>query len=201
MPTPTPIRIKVVRKPVAAPCPADEDSMTVTSVPVIKVKAKKLEYKKNETSFLCPHCDFTCPLENQSTMHYHLKKHDNFLPHKCKECGMRFLQKSLLDFHMAARHTADTQKIQCPCADCNYADLRKGNVVIHFLRIHLKDLVSQIQKPAQEEGCVAHCAVCNASFKNTTGFLYHASNCITIQQNHSMFSAWNQVQTAGKVGA
>ncbi len=114
---------------------------------------------------------------------------------------MRFSQKALLDSHIAARHsTGEVNKFKCPCEGCKYEDMRKGNVVIHFVRIHLKDLVSQLMTTSQEEGCVAHCSVCNTSFKNKTGFFYHASNCVKVGANHTMFGAWNQIHT-GKVAA
>jgi hypothetical protein len=187
-----PIRIKVRKAP----------SLETSSQTQEQVQPKKkMEYIRLDNCFQCPKCPFTCSLENQSTMFYHMKTHENFLPYKCKHCNERYLQKSLLDFHIAARHTSDVKKIQCPCTNCKFEDLRKGNVVIHFNRIHLADLIADIKMPSNEEKCVATCKTCNESFKNMTGFLYHASNCITVPENHAMFSAWNQIQTAGKVGA
>lgn len=195
-----PIRIKV-RKAPSVDCTATTTTTTITTATTtnttqIVQQPKKLKYIRTDTCFQCPHCEFTSPLDNQSTMHYHMKKHDNFLPHKCKHCNMRFLQKSLLDFHITARHSNDAKKIPCPCETCKYEDLRKGNVVIHFLRMHLKDCIAEIQQPSQQEGCVAHCVMCNASFTNMTGFLYHASNCISVPENHEMFSSWSQIKTS-----
>jgi transcription elongation factor Elf1 len=76
-----------------------------------------LKYQKNvDGIFTCIHCPYTA--KNQSTMHYHLKKHEGALPHACKHCNQKFLQKSLLDLHTTARHPN-------ACNHCNHKEFEQ----------------------------------------------------------------------------
>ncbi len=161
-----------------------------------RIREMVLKYIKNANGdFTCPHCEFTAT--HQSTMHYHLKKHDGALPHACKHCDMRFLQKSLLDLHVKSRHTETLEKkdmFKCPCSGCGYEDIRKGNRLIHFVRIHLKKLVDGLKTKSTTEGCVASCTECNQSFKSLTQFYYHAASCVKPAQDHPMFNDWMTVR-------
>ena len=184
-----------------------------------------LKYQKNaEGHFICSHCPYTA--KNQSTMHYHLKKHDGALPHACKHCNQKFLQKSLLDLHTSARHpnacghcnhkefeykaqldthivTTHTnvvakdvkEKFKCPCNSCGYEDLRKGNRLIHFIRVHLKEYTDSLKVKSVEPNCITSCKSCKKSFKSMTQFYYHASNCvIPPQENHALYKDWLAVK-------
>ncbi len=154
-------------------------------------------YTKNtDGKFTCPHCTYTA--KHQSTMHYHLKKHEGSLPHQCKHCSMRFIQKALLDLHVQSRHPESTeptkQAYKCPCEGCAYEDIRKGNRLIHFIRVHLKSLVESLRKKSCQEGCVAQCTACNQSFKSMTQFYYHASSCVMLEETSPMFQNWTTVR-------
>ena len=64
-----------------------------------------LKYIKDEDgNFVCSHpgCGFT--KRNQSTLHYHMKKHEEQLDHICKTCKKQFLQKQTLDLHIRSKH-------------------------------------------------------------------------------------------------
>ncbi len=154
-------------------------------------------YTKNENNeYVCQHCDFTA--KNQSTMHYHLKKHDGSL-HPCKYCNAKFLQKSLLDMHIRARHSETIQKkektevFSCPCKDCCYEDIRKGNRLIHFVRVHLKGLVESMKKKTDTENSVIGCKECNSEFKSMTQFYYHASKCVKPSTDHKHYEEWKTI--------
>ena len=156
------------------------------------------EYTKNEQGeYICPHCNYTA--KHQSTMHYHLKKHEGALPHACSHCKMRFVQKSLLDLHIKARHPQATEKkeyVECPVPNCGYKDIRKANCVIHFARIHLREIVDKLKgKPSnKEEKAVCVCTKCDKSFKSATHYYYHAATCISLAPVHPMADMWQQVK-------
>jgi len=154
-------------------------------------------YKKNEEDrYICSHCPYTARI--QSTMHYHLKKHQGALPHACKHCSQKFLQKSLLDLHISARHkevlqTQEQNKFKCPC--CSYEDIRKGNRMIHFLRVHLKDCTNTLKIPIKDATpYVASCKGCTNQFKSMTQFYYHASSCVTPNETHKYYKDWKSIQ-------
>ena len=157
-----------------------------------------LEYFKNATGeFLCQHCQFTA--RNQSTMHYHLKKHEGALPHPCKICDARFLQKGLLDMHIKSRHSEtleEKETFKCPCKGCPYEDIRKGNRLIHFTRVHLKDLTESLKCKAIDTMYVASCKSCQQNFKSLTQFYYHASKCVDPSSTHPMSAIWNQLKAS-----
>lgn len=154
------------------------------------------EYSKNEEGqFICPHCNYTA--KYQSTMHYHLKKHEGALPHACTHCKMRFLQKSLLDIHIKARHPQANEKkdyVECPVPNCGYKDIRKANCVIHFARIHLREIVDKLKVKTTEENAICQCSKCNKNFKSATHYYYHSASCISLAPVHPMAELWKQVR-------
>jgi hypothetical protein len=154
-----------------------------------------LEYFKNEAKeFVCQHCQFTA--QNQSTMHYHLLKHQGALPHPCKICDARFLQKSLLDMHIKTRHSETLDKkttFKCPHESCTFECIQKGNVITHFTRMHLKDLTESLKCKPNEDECVVGCKSCQQSFKSLTRFYYHASKCVNPPSSHPLYGLWNQL--------
>jgi hypothetical protein len=155
-----------------------------------------LKYNTTESGeYICHHCQFTA--KNQSTMHYHLKKHEGPLPHPCKHCSARFMQKSLLELHIRSRHSETLEKkdtFKCPCEGCHYEDIRKGNRLIHFVRVHMKDLSDTLKTKTDQEGCVTECKCCNKGFKNLTQFYYHASDCIEPTEKHTEYSNWKAIK-------
>lgn len=153
--------------------------------------------KNTEGLFVCHHCQFTA--KNQSTMHYHLAGHDNVLPHKCKHCDQRFPQKSVLDIHLKLKHAETLDKnetYKCPCNGCNYEDIRKGNRLIHFIRVHLKDVVGKLKVKAknQDDKYVCACSACDKSFKSSTMFFYHAHTCVNLPTTHTYYNDWMTIQ-------
>lgn len=151
-----------------------------------------LKYIKNDEGiFVCPHCDFTA--KHQSTMHYHLKNHEGALPHPCKHCKARFLQRSLLDLHVRSRHPEVLEKketFKCPCAGCDYEDIRKGNRLIHFLRVHFAKYVESLKETLKTNDKHITCKKCKDSFKSNTQFIYHAKNCIEPEETHEYYKSW-----------
>ena len=148
-------------------------------------------YNKNsDGTYLCNDCEFTT--HNQSTMHYHMKKHVGSLEHECKECEMKFSQKSQLNLHIKSRHSTTPKKeYTCPC--CPYKDHRKGNCVIHFTRIHLKDITDKLKLKPTEANTVAHCSQCSKSFKSMTLYYYHVSSCIRLTDEHPLKNEWTEL--------
>ena len=148
-------------------------------------------YKKNsDNDFICPDCPFTT--HNQSTMHYHRRNHTGNLTYECTECSMKFLQKGVLDLHIKSKHTTnDKKEFNCPC--CSYSDLRKGNCLIHFARIHLKELTDKMKLKPKDATSVAECSECSKNFKNTTSFYYHLGSCIKLPTDHAHYQAWAKI--------
>jgi hypothetical protein len=147
--------------------------------------------KNNDGSFVCPHCDFTA--KHQSTMHYHLKNHEGALPHPCKHCKARFLQRSLLDLHIRSRHPESLEKketFKCPCEGCKYEDIRKGNRLIHFLRVHFTKYVEMLKEVSKQNDKEITCKKCKNSFKSNTQFIYHSNKCIEPDVTHNDYKAW-----------
>lgn len=145
-------------------------------------------YKKNSNNdFVCPDCPFTA--HNQSTMHYHLRNHTGVLEHECPDCDMKFLQKGVLDLHIKSKHNKVTKKeFTCPC--CTYTDLRKGNCLIHFARIHLKELTDKMKLKTHDG---TECSECEKHFKNITSFYYHLGTCVKLPSNHTHYEMWSKI--------
>ena len=140
------------------------------------------KYQKNaDDLFVCPHCNET--KKNQNTMHYHLKKHEGSLPHTCKHCSKKFLHKNMLDLHISARHpetTADNEKTNFCCNSCDYSSLTKSNRLIHFMRVHCRDITSK-----NKDG--DSCKVCSKEFNNSTAFYYHTVKCCPPKEGHNAY--------------
>lgn len=161
----------------------------------------KLTYIKTaDGMYKCPHCPFTSG--PQSTMHYHMKREhcEGELKFKCKHCQKKFVQQSLLDLHMNSWHPQEVAKREkknvfcCPHPECNVQDLRKGNIISHFCRIHLKDLVDKALKPSSD-GCAISCSCCNQTFKSKPSFNYHVFRCVKPSEDHAIYKYWNELST------
>ena len=156
-----------------------------------------LKYNKTESGeYICHHCQFTA--KNQSTMHYHLKKHEGPLPHPCKHCSARFMQKSLLELHIRSRHSETLEKkdtFKCPCGECDYEDIRKGNRNIHFIRIHLRDILDKLNDTPTEPNCMIACKECKHNFKSMTQFFYHAIDCVKVSPDHIHYDEWKYIKS------
>jgi hypothetical protein len=138
-------------------------------------------YQRDEQGlFVCPHCDYK--KSNQSTMHYHLKKHEEQLSHICKLCKKGFLQKQTLDLHIRSKHpellkTPDAKKYSCCFDNCTFSSLTKGNMVIHCIRIHFQEEMKDIMKT--KENNELECEACRKEFYSSSSFYYHAFQCLS----------------------
>lgn len=150
-------------------------------------RTMKLTYIKDaDGRFVCPNgCKFRTP--NQSTMHYHMKKHLKEMSYTCKKCSKGFLQKQALDLHMQSKHpekqAAITQKFVCPYDDCEFTAITKGNTIIHCLRAHFHDEVTHIMEH-DEDARTFVCSECLTEFSSTSAFYYHAKKCIYLDNNN-----------------
>ncbi len=144
-------------------------------------KDMPLTYTKNEEGlFVCPHCDYK--KSNQSSMHYHMKKHEEQLSHICKTCKKGFLQKQTLDLHIRSKHpelakTSDSKKFKCPFDGCDFTSMTKGNCVIHCLRIHFQEEIREIMN-VDEETKTIECTKCEQEFNSSCSFYYHTKQCL-----------------------
>jgi hypothetical protein len=149
-------------------------------------------YTKNQDGlFTCAHCKFVA--KNQSTMHYHLKKHDGVLPHPCSHCDQRFLQKGVLDLHIKIHHPETLEErnmFVCSFPGCEYEDAQKGNTHIHFLRVHMKDISDGIKRKSTDQAFKHCCTKCSQGFKSPTQFYYKTHACIIPSENHPNYQFW-----------
>jgi hypothetical protein len=148
----------------------------------------KLKYIRNEQGhYVCPICGTV--KENQNTMHYHIKRHADSLPHVCKICKKGFLQKQTLDLHMTARHpdviaandSRTTKEFVCPVDGCAFKALAKGNCRVHILRVHFQEEVKEIMKVDDDK--TIKCDICNDTFNSPGAFYYHCHDCIILAEN------------------
>jgi hypothetical protein len=147
-----------------------------------------MKYIKNDEGlFVCPTCGVT--KKNQNTMHYHMKKHMDELPHVCKTCKKSFLQKQTLDLHIASRHPEVAQESEnivqysCPFDGCGFTSFSKGNCRTHVLRIHFAEEISNIMSKG-DNGCIT-CTNCYNDFKSHGSFYYHCVSCLSLSEGDS----------------
>ena len=133
-------------------------------------------YIKNEDgNFVCPDCGAI--KKNQSTMHYHIKKHEEQLTYVCKDCKQGFLQKQTLDLHIRSKHPGKEiiKKFNCTHDNCTFSALTKGNCIIHYLRVHYQDEIDNIMV---KDGNSIMCSECDTEFNSLCAFYYHCKDCI-----------------------
>lgn len=147
--------------------------------------------KDDDGNFVCPHpgCGFT--KQNQSTLHYHMKKHEEQLDYICKTCKKQFLQKQTLDLHIRSKHPEiikdeilqSEKKFKCPFDNCNFTTLTKGNCIIHCLRVHFQDEINNIMIKDNETKMI-YCDKCQKEFTSSCAFYYHCKNCISFDNKN-----------------
>ena len=136
------------------------------------------EYKKNaDGHFVCPHCGETKRL--QSTMHYHMKRHEGKLPFECKICKKSFLHASTLELHKKAQHQKEQERMfKCPMPGCTYeGTLTKANLLIHYVRKHCKD---EAAASNGADNAAPKCKHCEKECKSLTAFHYHLVGCMRL---------------------
>ena len=140
-----------------------------------KTTTMTLTYIKKDGKFICPECG--AQKNNQSTMHYHMKKHEEQLSAVCKICKKGFLQKQTLELHMKSKHPDinDTKKFKCTHNNCEFTALTKGNCIIHYIRVHFQDEIDNIMI---KDGKTVHCIECEKDFSSSCAFYYHCKDCI-----------------------
>jgi hypothetical protein len=169
------------------------DIKTTTSMP--------LKYIKNEQgNFVCPHpgCGFT--KRNQSTLHYHMKKHEEQLEHVCKTCKKQFLQKQTLDLHIRSKHpemlkdniTVNDKKFKCPFDNCDFNALTKGNCVIHCLRVHFQDEIKNMMLINNDTKTI-ECNDCDKQFNSSCAFYYHCKGCMNIDKKNDKYIKFQSI--------
>lgn len=133
-------------------------------------------YQKNSNGlYICLSCKYTS--QNQNTMHYHYKTHDE-KDHKCSKCEKEFISKQALEKHMIAKH--ETSKQLYSCKSCTFQSSSKGNCQIHHVRMHCK---KEILKILEESDSGLNCKSCNKTFNGPTSYYYHAFDCLKIEES------------------
>lgn len=140
------------------------------------------KYIRNETGqFVCPTCGVT--KEKQNTMYYHMKRHEEEMPHTCGICKKGFLQRQTLELHMRSKHADAPEKVSkayaCPHADCEFSAHTKGNCRTHYYRVHCGLEVAEILYHDKEAGTI-ECVGCDRTFSSLGLFYYHCSECISV---------------------
>jgi hypothetical protein len=159
-----------------------------------------LKYIKDEDgNFVCSHpgCGFT--KRNQSTLHYHMKKHEEQLDHICKTCKKQFLQKQTLDLHIRSKHpelikdTSNSEKkFKCPFDNCEFSALTKGNCVIHCLRVHFQDEINNMMTKDNETKMI-YCNECQKEFTSSCAFYYHCKGCMDFSNNDEKYKKFQEI--------
>jgi uncharacterized Zn-finger protein len=143
-------------------------------------KSNRMIYIRNEHGmFVCPTCGIT--KKNQSTMHYHMKKHEEEMEFKCTKCDKAFIHAQALKIHMDARHGKGkkTKEHSCPVRDCPFESGNKGNCRTHFLRMHCAKETAEILDRDMETGTIS-CTSCGGEFGSLSAFYYHTVMCIEL---------------------
>jgi hypothetical protein len=177
---------------------AGKHGATKTQVASTTSSTMPMKYTKNEDGdFVCPHpgCGFT--KRNQSTLHYHMKKHEEELNYVCKTCKKQFLQKQTLDLHMRSKHPelikdVDEKKFKCPFNDCTFSALTKGNCVIHCLRVHFQDEINEMMSKDNETKLI-YCNECNKEFSSACAFYYHCKSCMDFNKGDEKYQTLQEI--------
>jgi hypothetical protein len=177
---------------------AGKHGATKTQVDSTSSSTMPMKYTKNENGdFVCPDCGVV--KKNQSTMFYHMKKHEEELNYVCKACKKGFLQKQTLDLHMRSKHpelVKDTnttdKKFKCPFDNCEFSALTKGNCVIHCLRVHFQDEINEMMAKDNETKMI-YCNECNKEFSSACAFYYHCKTCIDFNKNDEKYQTLQEI--------
>lgn len=161
-----------------------------------------LKYIRNENGhFVCPTCGIT--KENQNTMHYHMKKHENSLPFSCKFCKKGFLQKQTLELHIRSKHADESSAhstdsettYSCPFTDCEFCAKTRGNLRTHCIRTHFQEDADKLMLVDETNNEIC-CVQCENSFKSKTAFYYHCLDCIDIPKSDKRHNHYVELQTS-----
>jgi hypothetical protein len=156
-------------------------------------------FKDKDGNFICPHpgCEFT--KRNQSTLHYHMKKHEEQLDHICKICKKQFLQKQTLELHIYSKHpelvkdsTHSEKKFKCPFDNCEFTALTKGNCIIHCLRVHFQNEINNMMSKNNETKTI-YCNNCQKNFSSSCAFYYHCKSCMMVDKNEDKYRTFNEI--------
>lgn len=130
----------------------------------------------------CPHCDYTRPVKNMSSVCMHIKaKHSGAFKHKCSDCNYETAIKQNLENHILAKHPETSDKAQkelnCPCTDCQYVTHKKGQLRSHYILKHMSKQLEDITGKT-EDGHL-QCTHCGTLFPSKPAFVYHSINCFS----------------------
>lgn len=158
-------------------------------------------YKKTvDGRFECIHCGEL--KVHQSTMYYHYQReHNTERNFSCNLCNFNALTRQILEQHVAARHPSnpngiDSTYFECLFPECNFNDIRKGNLITHFMRAHMATetgLILEKRKDNDKGKVLFFCKVCEESKKSMGSFLYHSITCITLSEKDPRFDMLVQI--------
>jgi len=153
-------------------------SSVVSTIKSTATERKPLYTKNAAGHFVCPHCGEV--KEKQNTMFYHMQTHEGKLPYECNICKKGFVQKQELLLHKQRKHAQQLEdvvdKYVCPFDDCDFEDIRKGNVRTHCIRMHGREYINDdmIKRTGQQWSC----GLCNYTCGSQAGIYYHLSSCL-----------------------
>lgn len=144
-----------------------------------------IKYIRNaDGHFTCPHCGQV--KVKQNTMLYHIQsKHTKEFAYTCDRCpaenAPKFLQKCSYLHHLAMVHPENPHlkdeenpyadaAVKCPVNECTHMTHTRGNMYIHFVRNHMKDIIAPYSKQSV-------CTNCKKTFNSSGAYLYHAIAC------------------------
>ena len=160
-------------------------SLVIEGEPIQCVTEQKppSKYIRDENGhFICPYCKVK--KNKQNTMLYHIEKqHEHKTRFECKLCSdcPKFLQKCTYLHHLAVVHPETphpTDKEINPyanvtynCPECMHTTHTKGNLRIHFARVHCEKWIPTY---VANMACKGECGKIYAS---STAYLHHAPVC------------------------
>lgn len=121
-----------------------------------------------EKTLKCPECDFITA--HPTSLKYHILRHRDEKPLKCKLCAYSCVKGEQLRIHLATKHKVKEAYYKA-CAQCGYSAISRAKYVIHMEAKHGESVV-------QLKHQTSTCSKCHSVFHNNLKLLEHKKACL-----------------------